>query len=156
MTGEYSSEAGGFRYLGERADHWMSFARSSDPQERRLGVYALGEVGSPDVVPPLEAALRDPLSFVRVWAAAALGRACPDREPDVVAALSAERGDPAAFVRSLVAWSLGRLTYQHGGQEESLGTLRVMSGDPDQSVRAEADRALHQILRRTRRMEFRG
>ncbi|MFJ6135469.1 HEAT repeat domain-containing protein [Kitasatospora sp. NPDC092286] len=150
MIREDRSAAGG--YLDRPAEYWMSFVRSDDPTERRLGVYALGEIGSVEVVPALEAALHDSFSFVRVWAAAALARAACDKQKDAVLALSAESADSAGFVRSLVAWSLGRLSYQQGGEAAAVQTLRVLLEDPDASVRAEADLALHQILRRARRM----
>ncbi|MFE6502064.1 HEAT repeat domain-containing protein [Kitasatospora sp. NPDC057738] len=145
MNGDERSGSG--EYLGRPTASWAALARSDDPTERRLGAYALGETGSADAVPLLEAALGDPLSFVRVWAAAALARADPEREEDVVRALSAESSDPAGFVRSLVAWSLGRLDYQRADSSAAVRTLRLLLDDPDASVRAEAELALHHLVR---------
>ena len=66
-------------YLGTSVADWVGALSSSDPLLRRLGAYALGEIGPAalEAVPDLAAALQDPVGFVRVWAAAALARVAP-------------------------------------------------------------------------------
>jgi len=63
-------------YLGTSIADWVGELSSSDPLQRRLGAYALGEIGpaATEAVSDLAAALQDPVGFVRVWAAAALAR----------------------------------------------------------------------------------
>ena len=63
-------------YLGVGTAGWVAALKSSDPLERRLAAHALAEIGGAarEAVPELTEALRDPVSFVRVWAAAALAR----------------------------------------------------------------------------------
>ena len=58
-------------YLGTCVPDWVRELSSSDPLQRRLGAYALGEIGpaATEAVSDLAAALRDPVAFVRVWAA---------------------------------------------------------------------------------------
>jgi hypothetical protein len=60
-------------YLGMGTAGWVAALKSSDPLERRLAAHALAEIGGAarEAVPALTEALRDPVSFVRVWAAAA-------------------------------------------------------------------------------------
>ena len=90
---------------------------------------------------PLTEALHDPVSFVRVWAAAALARVEPEN-PDAMSALVAGTRDQISFVRSLAAWHLGRLGPRHVGIEAAVPKLRELVIDIDPSVRAEAVVAL--------------
>ena len=70
--------------------------------ERRLAAHALAEIGhaAREAVPALIEALRDPESFVRVWAAAALARVEPENLNAIPTLLAGTR-DEAHFVRSL-------------------------------------------------------
>src|ERR1700757_3287157 len=106
-------------YLGTSIADWVRELSSSDPLQRRLGAYALGEIGpaAPEAVSDLAATLQDPVAFVRVWAAAA---------------------NELAFIRSLAAWHLGRLGPAFPGIEQALLPLRQLAGDKDPSVRVEA------------------
>ena len=64
-------------YLGVATADWVAALKSSDSLERRLAAHALAEIGRAGreaAVPALTEALRDSVSFVRVWAAAALAR----------------------------------------------------------------------------------
>jgi HEAT repeat protein len=92
-------------------------------------------------VSDLAAALRDPVGFVRVWAAAALARVAPP-SGESVTVLIAELGNELAFVRSLAAWHLGRLGPACPGIEQALLPLRQLAGHKDPSVRVEAALAL--------------
>ena len=95
-------------YLGVAPGDWIAALRSSDSLERRLASHALAEIGpaaAREAVPALIGALRDPESFVRVWAAAALARVQPEN-PDAIPALVAGMRDGISFVRSLGAWHL--------------------------------------------------
>jgi hypothetical protein len=91
-------------YLGTSIADWVGELSSSDPLQRRLGAYALGEIGpaATEAVSDLAAALQDPVGFVRVWAAAALARVAPPGGESVTV-LIAELGNELAFVRSLAA-----------------------------------------------------
>ena len=126
-------------YLGVATGDWVAALKSSDPLERRLAAHALGEIGRParEAVPALTEALRDPVSFVRVWAAAALARIEPEN-PDAISALVAGTRDQIYFVRSLAAWHLGRLGPRHPGIEAAVPELRELLNDNDLSVHAEA------------------
>ena len=130
-------------YLGTSIADWVGELSSSDPLQRRLGAYALGEIGpaATESVSDLAAALQDPVGFVRVWAAAALARVAPPGE-ESLNVLIAELGDELAFVRSLAAWHLGRLGPAFPGIEQALLPLRQLAGDKDPSVRVEAALAL--------------
>src|SRR5258708_2778654 len=130
-------------YLGTSIAEWVGALSSSDPLERRLGAYALGEIGpaASEAVPNLAAALEDSVGFVRVWAAAALARVAPSCGESVTV-LIAELGDELAFVRSLAAWHLGRLGPAFPGIDRALLLLRPLAGDRDPSVQAEAALAL--------------
>src|SRR6201987_675580 len=94
-------------YLGTSVADWAGELSSADPLQRRLGAYALGEIGpaASEAAPDLAAALKDSVGVVRVWAAAALALVAPSgAEP--LAVLIAELGNEFAFVRSLAAWHL--------------------------------------------------
>ncbi len=113
-------------YLGTSVPDWVRELLSSDPLQRRLGAYALGEIGpaATEAVSDLAAALQDPVAFVRVWAAAALARVAPSGGESVTV-LIAELGNELAFVRSLAAWHLGRLgPARAGGGRASAGDAR--------------------------------
>src|SRR6516164_1187027 len=130
-------------YLGTSITDWVGELSSRDPLQRRLGAYALGEIGpaAAEAASDLSAALQDPVAFVRVWAAAALARiSSPSGES--VTVLIAELGNELAFVRSLAAWHLGRLGPAFPGIEQALLPLRQLAGDKDPSVRVEAALAL--------------
>ena len=129
-------------YLGTSITDWVGELSSRDPLQRRLGAYALGEIGpaAAEAASDLSAALQDPVAFVRVWAAAALARiSSPSGES--VTVLIAE-GNELAFVRSLAAWHLGRLGPAFPGIEQALLPLRQLEGDEDPSVRVEVALAL--------------
>jgi HEAT repeat protein len=131
-------------YLGTSIADWVGELSSSDPLQRRLGAYALGEIGpaATEAMSDLAAtALQDPDGFVRVWAAAALARVAPPGG-EAVTILIAELGNELAFVRSLAAWHLGRLGPAFPGIERALLPLRQLAGDKDPSVRVEAALAL--------------
>jgi HEAT repeat protein len=85
------------------------------------------------------------VSFVRVWAAAALARVEPEN-PDAIPALVAGVRDGIYFVRSLAAWHLGRLGPRHPGIEAAVPELRGLLNDDDPSVRAEALVALGNLM----------
>ena len=135
--------SGPVAYLGIPPADWVAALTSGDPLLRRLGAYALGEIGpaAREAVPDLSAALQDPVRFVRVWAAAALARVAPPGGESVTV-LIAELGNELAFVRSLAAWHLGRLGPAFPGIEQALLPLRQLAGDKDPSVRVEAALAL--------------
>ncbi len=132
-------------YLGKDGTAWAQTLAHDDPVQRRLAVYALGEIGpqAQPVVPALDAALQDQVNWVRVWAAAAFAKASGD--PRAVALLIAEIQAPEAFVRSLVAWHLGRLGAEFPGIEAGIDALRQLLDDEGPSVRIEAALAL-QVL----------
>src|SRR6516164_3352899 len=119
-------------YLGTSVSDWVMELTSGDPLQRRLGAYALGEIGpgATEAVSDLAAALQDPEAFVRVWAAAALARVAPPGG-ESVAVLIAELGDELAFVRSLAAWHLGRLGPAFPGIEQALLPLRQLASQAD-------------------------
>lgn len=135
------------RYLGEGTGHWVGLLASDDPLERRLGAYALGEIGpaATDAVPALQATLDDPIDFVRVWAADALVKAGGGEEP--VQALIDATGGERDFVRSLAAWFLGRIGPGHPGIDAAVPALQGLLHDDDPSVRTEADVALGRLER---------
>jgi hypothetical protein len=130
-------------YLGTSVPDWVRELSSSDPLQRRLGAYALGEIGpaATEAVSDLAAALRDPVGFVRVWTAAALAQVSPSSRESVTV-LIAELSNELAFVRSLAAWHLGRLGPAFPEIEQALLPLRQLEGDEDLSVRVEAALAL--------------
>ena len=130
-------------YQGISIADWVGELSSSDPLQRRLGAYALGEIGpaATDAMSDLATTLKDPVGFVRVWAAAALARVSP-QGGESVTVLSAELSNEFAFVRSLAAWHLGRLGPAFPGIEQALLPLRQLAGDKDPSVRVEAALAL--------------
>ena len=130
-------------YLGTSIADWAGELSSRDPLQRRLGAYALGEIGpaATEAASDLAAALQDPIGFVRVWAAAALAGVAPP-SGESVTVLIAELGDELAFVRSLAAWHLGRLGPAFRGIEQAILPLRQLAGDEDPSVRVEAALAL--------------
>src|ERR1700747_3845056 len=117
-------------YLGTSIADWVGEFWSSDPLQRRLGAYALGEIGpaATEAVSDLAAALQDPVGFVRVWAAAALARVAPPGGESVTV-LIAELGNALAFVRTLAAWHLGRLGPAFPGIEQALLSLRQLACD---------------------------
>ena len=133
-------------YLGVATADWVAALKSSDPLQRRLAAHALGEIGrtAREAVPAVTEALRDPVSFVRMWAAAALARVEPEN-PDAISALVAGMRDQIYFVRSLAAWHLGRLGPRHVGIEAAVPKLRELVIDNDPSVRAEAVVALENL-----------
>src|SRR6516225_3442986 len=133
-------------YLGVETADWVAALKSSDPLERRLAAHALAEIGGAarKAVPALTEALRDPVSFVRVWAAAALARIEPENA-NAIPALVAGTHDRISFVRSLAAWHLGRLGPEHPGIESVAPKLRELLNDSDPSVRAEAMAALENL-----------
>lgn len=135
-------------YLDKDAAVWAQILGDRDPVVRRLAVYALGEIGAAGMglAPALEAGLHDGVNWVRVWAAAAFGKAT--REHRAVDLLIAEMGAPEAFVRSLVAWHLGRLGTEYPGIERGIDALQRLLDDPDPSVRIEADLALQSLQRK--------
>jgi HEAT repeat protein len=131
-------------YLGTSVQDWVRELSSSDPLQRRLGAYALGEIGpaATEAMSDLAATLQDPVAFVRVWAAAALARVAPWVGKSVTVLIT-ELGNELAFVRSLAAWHLGRLGPAFPGIEQGLIPLRQLEGgDKDPSVRVEAALAL--------------
>jgi HEAT repeat protein len=135
-------------YLGVATADWVAALKSSDSLERRLAAHALAEIGQTARVaaaPALTEALRDSVSFVRVWAAAALARVEPEN-PDAIPALVAGVRDGIYFVRSLAAWHLGRLGPRHPGIEAAVPELRGLLNDDDPSVRAEALVALGNLM----------
>ena len=136
-------------YIGTSVPDWVRELSSSDPLQRRLGAYALGEIGpaATDAMSDLATTLKDPVGFVRVWAAAALARVSP-QGGESVTVLSAELSNEFAFVRSLAAWHLGRLGPAFPGIEQALLPLRQLEADEDPSVRVEAALALGMLERK--------
>lgn len=135
-------------YLGKDARAWAEAMADSDPVQRRLAVFALGEIGAAgcSVAPALEIGLRDEVNWVRVWAAAALAKATGERR--AVGLLIAEMAAPEAFVRSLVAWHIGRLGAEFPGIEDGVEAVERLLADPDPNVRSEAALALQSLQSR--------
>jgi len=130
-------------YLGKDGAAWAQTVAHDDPVQRRLAVYALGEIRAQaqPIVPALDTALQDQLG-------ARVDRRRhrqSDRRSRAVAALIAEIQAVEAFVRSLVAWHLGRLGAEFPGIERGIDALRQLLGDDDPSVRIEAALALQAL-----------
>jgi HEAT repeat protein len=130
-------------YLGVATADWVA---SADPLERRLAAHVLAEIGRAawEAVPALTEALRDPVSFVRMWAAAGLARVEPEN-PDAISALVAGMCDQINFVRSLAAWHLGRIGPRYPGIEVAVPELRELLNDNDPSVHVETLVALENL-----------
>jgi len=133
-------------YLGKPASSWIEQLRSDNALIRRLACYALGEIGPSSSSAPLlqGVAHADPVSFVRVWAAAALAAVEPSN-PEALAALRAGLHDEQGFVRSLAAWHLGRLGACLPHMRAVVPAIQQLHDDPDRSVRAEAVQALKRL-----------
>lgn len=133
-------------YLGRPAEYWIKALGDNDPLVRRLGAYALGEIGpaAPEAVPILTEALEDGVNFVRVWAASALARVDPGNRR-ASAALIAGLKDQKGFVRSLAAWHLGRLSTELPDIKAATSALQQSSQESDLSVRVEMDVALNRL-----------
>ncbi len=138
-------------YLDRPIADWLLELTSDDPLQRRLAAYALASVGhgAPAVISALEATLRDPVSFVRVWAGAALTRLDPTSPAGITALVTAMR-DPLGFVRSLAAWHLGRIGADLAASHEVLSRLEILLEDANPSVRTEASVALQRLRNRGR------
>jgi HEAT repeat protein len=135
-------------YLGRPAREWAAQLKSDDPLERRLAVYALGEIGpaARQAEEQFAAVLDDPVNFVRVWAAAALAKVSPTDERSVAVLLEA-LGDRQGFVRSLAAWHLGRIGGSLPSEAGCVAHVRPLLEDRDPSVRTEAELALRRLQR---------
>lgn len=133
-------------YLDRPTAHWVQSLADPDPLKRRLGVYALGEIGSAaqSAARKLEEALMDPAPMVGVWAAAALARVLPEEEKAIRWLRKAMRHE-LYWVRSLGAWHLGRLGPDHPGVLQVLPDLENLLNDFDRSVRCEAQIALQRL-----------
>jgi HEAT repeat protein len=136
-------EGGHALYLGKTAADWVSGLRSDDPLERRLAAYALGEIGAAarPAMDDLTAALDDPDSAVRVWAAAALAQIEPHASTRALTALLAAMEDERHFVRSLAVWHVARLGANLPDVESALPALEKLRADEDRNVRTEAELA---------------
>jgi HEAT repeat protein len=134
-------------YLSKPVDHWTEMLKSPDPLQRRLAVYALGEIGPAalEAAPALTEALNDEQSFVRVWAASALARVETEDPAPALSALVAGMSAELAFVRSLAVWHLGRLDADTPGLKETEAEMKKLLGDVDPSVRVEAAMALKRL-----------
>lgn len=134
-------------YLDVPAKEWEEKLRSRDPLERRLGAYALGEIGpeAEESVSTLGDVLGDSESFVRVWAAASLARITPENPAPALSALVQALKDEEYFVRSLAAWHLSRLPHDLPGLEEVVPELKKLEEDPDRNVRVECCAALRRL-----------
>jgi len=130
-------------YLETSVADWLAALSNRDPLRRRLGAYALGEIGpaAPEAIPALAAALQDPVAFVRVWVASSLARVAPSHSESITV-LIAELEDDLAFIRSLAAWHLGRLGPAFPDIDQAIVPLRRLEDDDDPSVRTEAALAL--------------
>ncbi len=133
-------------YMQRPVSYWIGQLTQEDPLVRRLACHALAEMGlsAQEAVSALRERLEDPISFVRVWAAAALGAVDPTN-PDSVPALIQCMHDERNFVRSLAAWHLGRLGDELASIKDALPELKQLLADEDQSVRREAGLALKRL-----------
>jgi HEAT repeat protein len=116
-------------------------ANGRPPEEtvRRAAVEALAQLGGPEAVAPLQAALRDPAEAVRVAAVRAFRTRPENLLSDVVEPLLA---DSSAAVRAATVQVLGlrqQLT------PEAIDALRVLLRDPSPAVRREAVTLLARI-----------
>jgi HEAT repeat protein len=138
----------GETYLSRPLEAWRTQLHSDDPLRRRLAAYALGEIGpaAARAAPDLEAALDDPVHFVRVWAAAALARVAP-ANARWLAVLIERLRDEQGFVRSLAAWHLGRIGLEEAADDACLDQVQCLLEDIDPSVRTEAELALWRLRR---------
>ncbi|MEV6678201.1 HEAT repeat domain-containing protein [Streptomyces erythrochromogenes] len=130
----------GSTYLGRPETYWVELLSSPDLLERRLGAYALGEIGSctEGTAAQLHAVMRsDPSSFVRVWAAGSLMKT-GHHHVGALQGLLAACGDDLAFVRSLAVWMLGRLELGDADTASALIAVQDRLEDDDRSVREEA------------------
>src|SRR5215467_10681 len=103
-------------YLGVASGELVAALKSNDSLGRRLAAHALAEIGpaAREAVPALIEALRDRESFVRVWAAAALGesnRRAPTPSPPW--SRGRAMGSPSSAVWQCGTWgALGRDTLE--------------------------------------------
>ncbi|HSK07264.1 MAG TPA: HEAT repeat domain-containing protein [Acidimicrobiia bacterium] len=108
---------------------------ASDPEVQLAAIEALGFVGGPMAIPPLDHALRSPDWRLRAKAATALGHI---GDPSVNRALAARLEDENWWVRRNSAAALGSLPR---GDQVLLATMR----SADQSAREAAAEALADI-----------
>jgi HEAT repeat protein len=108
---------------------------ASDPEVQLAAIEALGFVGGPMAIPPLDHALRSSDWRLRAKAASALGHI---GDPSVNRALAARLEDENWWVRRNSAAALGSLP---GGDQVLLATMR----SPEQSARDAAAETLADI-----------
>ena len=113
--------------------------RDEDAEIRQLAARILGDIGSPDAIPPLGSIVsNDPSAQVRAAAAWALGEIGSD---EAVEPLMKALQDQATEVRNNAAWGLGEIE-----SERSVGALETaLLNDTSTDVRQKAAWALGEI-----------
>ena len=101
--------------------------RDTSAAVRATAVWALAQVDSPDGIPALASALRDPVTEVRGRAAWALGTLAPATAPTQLLNATA---DTDVGVRVRTAWALGKI-----GDPKAVPALSLMVQDTSAQVR---------------------
>lgn len=104
---------------------------------RRMAARGLGDIGDPEALPALRAALDDPSDQVQMWAIRSLGR-LGDRES--VETLIGLLKDSDWGLRSYSAAALGEV-----GDQRAIDPLVPLLGDESRTVRLAAGRALEAL-----------
>lgn len=111
-----------------------------DREIRGIVIFLLGRIGADakDALPPLTEFLKDEDKNIRAKTAEALGKIGPETIPALLKALK----DKEAVVRLRAVQALGRL----GSAAKDVSSSVVdMLQDPDENVRAEAEKAVEKI-----------
>jgi HEAT repeat protein/beta-lactamase regulating signal transducer with metallopeptidase domain len=115
----------------------VALSRSSDPQQRREAIWALGRDGSSPSRSAVIARLHDADPSTRGVAAWSLGQ---QGDRDAVEPLVALLRDRDSHVREMAVLALGQL-----GDQRAVGGLETLAGDPDPGVRSVLAEALPRI-----------
>jgi HEAT repeat protein len=108
-----------------------------DPDVCRKAAWALGDIGDPQTVEPLIAALKDPHDYLRENAAYILGRI---KDPIAVESLIITLSDSSSDVRKNAVMALGNIR-----DPKAVGPLSIALRDPDYLVRVSVAEALDKL-----------